>query len=224
LKALSADDFALLQPHLQPLATDLRQTLIAPHEPVRQLFFPEVGFSSITTSGSGGTVEVGIIGREGLVGASPVLLGSDRTPHHHFIQNAGEMLSIDTEALCAAVSESASLHKLLLRFIQVQIIQTAQTAFVNATYTVDVRLARWLLMCQDRLDGDELHLTHEFLSMMLGVQRSSTTLAVQSLEGHRLIKARRGRLTILDRKAMEAVADDGYGLPEAEFARLIERA
>jgi CRP-like cAMP-binding protein len=224
LRALSAEDFALLQPHLQPMATELRQQLIAPNTQIRQLFFPEVGFSSITTSGSGGKVEIGIIGREGLVGASPVLLGSDRTPHEQFIQNAGEVLSIDTEALCAAVGHSASLRKLLLRSVQVQMIQTAQTAFANATYNLDVRLARWLLMCQDRLDGDELHLTHEFLSLMLGSQRSSTTLAIQSLEGHRLIKARRGRITILDRKAMEAVADDGYGPPEAEFARLIEGA
>ncbi|MER2269792.1 Crp/Fnr family transcriptional regulator [Methylobacterium oxalidis] len=224
LKALSADDFALLRPHLQPMATELRQTLIAPSTQIRQLFFPEVGFSSITTSGSGGRVEVGIIGREGLVGASPVLLGSDRTPHHHFIQSAGEMLSIDTDALCAAVSESPSLHKLLLRSIQVQIVQTAQTAFANATYNIDVRLARWLLMCQDRLDGDEMRLTHEFLSLMLGTQRSSTTLAIQSLEGHGLIRARRGRITILNRNALEAVADDGYGLPEAEYARLIEGA
>jgi CRP-like cAMP-binding protein len=224
LRALSAEDFALLQPHLQPMATELRQQLIAPNTQIRQLFFPEVGFSSITTSGSGGKVEIGIIGREGLVGASPVLLGSDRTPHEQFIQNAGEVLSIDTEALCAAVGHSASLRKLLLRSVQVQMIQTAQTAFANATYNLDVRLARWLLMCQDRLDGDELHLTHEFLSLMLGSQRSSTTLAIQSLEGHRLIKARRGRITILDRKAMETVADDGYGPPEAEFARLIEGA
>ncbi|MDR7037793.1 CRP-like cAMP-binding protein [Methylobacterium sp. BE186] len=224
LKALSADDFALLQPHLQPLATELRQTLIAPNAQIKQLFFPEVGFGSITTNCSGGKVEIGIIGREGLVGASPVLLGSDRTPHHHFIQSAGEMLSIKTEVLCVAVGQSSSLHKLLLRSIQVQLIQTAQTAFVNATYTVDVRLARWLLMCQDRLDDGELHLTHEFLSMMLGVQRSSTTLSVQALEGRGLIRARRGRITVLDREALVAVADDGYGLPEAEYARLIEGA
>ena len=224
LKALSSADFALLQPHLQPMAAELRQQLIAPNTQIKQLFFPEVGFSSITTSGSGGKVEVGIIGREGLVGAAPVLLGTDRTPHDHFIQNAGEVLAIDTEALCAAVSQSQSLHKLLLRFIQVQLVQTAQTAFVNASYNIDVRLCRWLLMCQDRLDGDELHLTHEFLSLMLGTQRSSTTLAIQALEGHLLIKARRGRITIRDREAMENVADDGYGLPEAEYARLIEGA
>jgi len=224
LKALSPEDFALLQPHLELVATDLRQTLIKPHEPIQHLCFPEVGFSSITTSGSSGRVEIGIIGREGLVGAIPVLLGSDRTPHDHFIQNAGEMLRIETAALCAAISRSASLHKLLLRSIQVLFVQTAQTAFANATYTLDIRLARWLLMCQDRLDSDEIQLTHEFLSLMLGTTRSSTTLAVQGLEGHRLIRARRGRITILDRKAMEAVADDSYGPPEAEFARLIEGA
>jgi len=221
---MSPDDFALLQPHLELVATELAQPLIKPYEAVRHLYFPEVGFSSITTSGSGTKVEVGLVGREGLVGATPMLLGSDRTPHEHFVQNAGEMLRIETPALCVAINQSASLNKLLLRYIQVQLVQTAQTAFANAFYTLDARLARWLLMCQDRLDGDEMRLTHEFLSVMLGVTRTSTTLAVQGLEGHRLIQARRGKITILDRKAMEAVADDGYGLPESEYARLIEGA
>ncbi|GJE15099.1 Crp/Fnr family transcriptional regulator [Methylobacterium longum] len=224
LKALSQDDFALLQPHLQLITTELRQPLIPSNTPVKQLFFPEVGFSSITTQGSGGRVETGLIGREGLIGAWPILLGSDRTPHDQFVQNAGEMLVITTEALCAAISRSASLHKLLLRFIQVQITQTSQTAYVNASQTIDVRLARWLLMCHDRIDGDDIRITHDFLSLMLGTQRSSTTLAVQALEGHRLIKAQRGKITILDRETMEQVADDGYGLPEAEYARLIEGA
>jgi CRP-like cAMP-binding protein len=224
LQCLSSSDFALLQPHLRQMETELRQQLIAPNTPIRQLFFPETGLGSVTTSGSNHTVEIGIIGREGLVGAWPVLLGTDRTPYDVFVQSPGEMLAIDTELLCAALTQSASLHRLLLRSIQVQLIQTSQTAFVNATYTTDIRLARWLLMCQDRLDSDELHITHEFLSVMLGVQRSSATLAVQALEGRRLIRARRGRITILDREGLVAVADEGYGLPEAEFARLIEGA
>ncbi|CAO4136714.1 Crp/Fnr family transcriptional regulator [Methylorubrum extorquens] len=224
LKALTPSDFALLQPHLELIATELRQPLIKPNEPVKQLYFPEVGFSSITTQGSEGKVEVCIIGREGLVGAIPLLLGSDRTPHDHFVQGPGEMLAVSSQAFCGAVSQSASLHKFLLRFAQVQYLQTAQTAFVNASYQIEVRLARWLLMCHDRLDGDELRLTHEFLSMMLGTQRTSATLAVQALEGHRFIKAQRGRITILNREALENLADDGYGLPEAEYARLIEGA
>lgn len=224
LRRMSPDDYALLQAGLVPVETELRQQLIAPHVPIKQLFFPETGLGSITISGSDGTVEVGIVGREGLIGAAPVLLGTDRTPHDVVVQSPGLMLGIDAEALLAAVDESASLRRLLLRSIQVQMVQTAQTAFANATYTIDVRLARWLLMCRDRLDTDELQITHEFLSVMLGVQRSSTTLSVQSLEGLRLIKARRGRITILDRKALEAVADESYGLAEAEFARLIEGA
>jgi hypothetical protein len=94
LKALSPADFALLQPHLQPTATALRQTLIAPNEAVTQLFFPETGYASLVTQGSkGNKAEAAIIGREGLVGVTPVLLGADRTPHHIFIQAPGEMLS-----------------------------------------------------------------------------------------------------------------------------------
>lgn len=225
LKALSPTDFALLQPHLQSMATELRQTLIAPNVAITQLFFPETGYASVVTSGSGGgKVEIGMIGREGLVGASPILLGSDRTPHHIFVQGPGEMLCIDSKALCMAVDESSSLHKLLLRYIQVQIIQASQTAFVNATYTSEVRLARWLLMCQDRWDGEELPMTHDFIAVMLGVQRSSATLAVQTVEGYGLIRAQRGRITIRDREQLIVAANGSYGLPEAEYARLIEGA
>ncbi|MBP1178049.1 Crp/Fnr family transcriptional regulator [Methylobacterium sp. PvR107] len=224
LKAMSPNDFSLIQPHLELVSTELRQSLIKPHEPVQQLYFPESGFGSITTSGTGIQVEVGIVGREGLVGAIPVLLGSDRTPHACFVQSPGEMLRIEPVALCDAASESVSLNRLLLRYIQVQFVQAAQTALANASYTLDVRLARWLVMCQDRLDGDDLQITHEFISIMLGVRRPSTTLAVQALEGQQLIRARRGRITILDREALTALADDSYGLPEAEYARLIEGA
>jgi CRP-like cAMP-binding protein len=218
-------DFALLQPHLQSIRTELRQTLISPNEAITHLFFPESGYASVVTAGSGGgRVEIGMIGREGLVGASPLLLGSDRTPHHIFVQGPGEMLHIEAKAMCVAVDQSPSLHKLLLRFIQVQIIQTSQTAFVNATYTSEVRLARWLLMSQDRWDDDELPMTHDLIAIMLGVQRSSATLAVHALEGYRLIRGLRGRIVIRDRDQLIAVANGSYGLPEAEYARLIEGA
>lgn len=225
LKALSQDDLDRLQPHLEPIKVELKQTLIAPNQPIKQLFFPDSGYASLATEApEGSKVGAGIVGREGLIGASPVLLGVDRTPHHIFIQSPGEMLAIDMVALCAAVDQSPSLRKLLLRYIQVLFVEAVQAAFVDATYQSEVRLARWLLMCHDRVDGDEVVMTHEFVSLMLGVQRSSATLAVQALEGYRLIKARRGRLTILDRKALEETAGAGYGLPEAEYARLIEGA
>jgi CRP-like cAMP-binding protein len=223
LKRLSPGDFGLLQPHLRPLATELRQGLIQPHVPITELFFPETGYASITTAGSG-KVEIGIIGSEGVVGATPILLGSDRTPYDHFVQSAGEMIAITASELTAATESSPTLRRLLLRFVQTLLIQTAQTAFANASYNIEVRLARWLLMCQDRIHGDELTVTHDFLSFMLGVQRTTVTLALQMLEGNRLIKARRGRIAVLDRAGLLAVAGDSYGIPEGEYARLIEGA
>jgi CRP-like cAMP-binding protein len=134
------------------------------------------------------------------------------------------MNAIAVEALDDAVARSRTLHGLLLRYVHVVLVQTAQTAFVNAAYPVETRLARWLLMAHDRLDGGDLPLTHEFLAAMLGVQRTSVTLSVQALEGHGWIRARRGRITVLDRAALERAAGDGYGVSEAEYARLIEGA
>jgi len=91
-------------------------------------------------------------------------------------------------------------------------------------YNIEERLAGWLLMCRDRLDSDDLPLTHEFLSIMLGVRRSSVTLAIQILEGAKIIRTRRGLLTVVNRAKLEEVAGDSYGLPEAEYARLMARA
>ena len=224
LRALSPDDLALLQAHLQPLQTQLHQTLIYPHEPVTHLLFPESGYASVVAENSGDRVEVGLIGYEGLVGASPVLLDSGTTPYHEFVQAPGEMLAIEVAPFCAAVDESATLRKLMLRYVQTKLVQARQTAYANATFTMDVRLARWILLCHDRSEGDVIPVTHEFIAMMLGVQRSGATLAVQVLEGSRLIKGQRGRMTVLDRDGLIALAGTSYGTTEAEYARLIEGA
>ena len=224
LRAMSLDDFALLGPHLQPLHTELRQTLIYPHEPATHLVFPESGYVSVVAENSGGRIEVGMIGPEGLVGALPVLLGAGTAPYHEFVQCPGEMLAIEATVFCTAVDHSPTLHKLMLRYVQTKLVQARQTAFVNAAYTMDVRLARWLLMCHDRTEGDEIPVTHEFISMMLGVQRSGATIAVQTLEGTGAIKAQRGRITVRDRDGLLTLADGSYGTTEAEYARLIEDA
>jgi CRP-like cAMP-binding protein len=222
LKALSPGDFDLIRPHLRSMPTDNRQVMIRRHTPITTLFFVESGFTSVTTQGLSSAVEIGLIGPEGLVGAAPVMLGDDATPYDHFVQSPGDVLSIGTHDLCAAADASASLRRLLLRYVQTLLIQTAQTAFVNATFVIEVRLARWLLMCQDRLNGDEFELTHEFLSVMLGVQRTSVTLALQTLEGNGLIRARRGHIQVRDREQLRVLADDAYGVPEAEYERLID--
>jgi len=103
-------------------------------------------------------------------------------------------------------------------------VQTAQTAYANAGFTMEARLARWILMTDDRLERDELPLTHDFLSMMLGVRRPGVTLAIQALETNKLIRAKRGGITVLDRAGLEAVANDAYGLAEAEYARVMAQA
>jgi CRP-like cAMP-binding protein len=222
LRASAAEAFAVLQPHLQRVEVPLGEVLIRQHQPVQSLYFLESGIASITAEGSNGRVEVGIVGREGLIGAVPVLLGTDRMPQDHFMQVPGEALRIAVEALQDAVEANASLRRLLLRYLQTEFVQIRQTAYSNAAHTIETRLARWLLMGHDRVDGDELPLKHEFLSMMLGVQRSGVTLALQNLEGGGCIRGRRGRVIVRDRDLLTQVANGSYGTAEAEYARLIE--
>lgn len=221
LRTLSLADFALLQPHLERVDLPLRMVLIAPGALISHLYFPETGIVSIVSPESPAKIEVGLIGRDGLVGASTVLLGGSHSPHEHFVQMAGEAFRIETVALCAAVDESRSLRALLLRFVLMELVQARQTAFVNARFPIEARLARWLLLYHDRVDGDELMVTHEFLSMMLGVQRSGVTLTLQNLEGAGRIRSRRGRIEILDRERLLEVAGSSYGTTEAEYDRLI---
>ncbi|MBD8907511.1 Crp/Fnr family transcriptional regulator [Methylorubrum zatmanii] len=224
LRAISSEDFSRLAPFLQCLELAVQTTLIAPDRPVEHLYFPESGIFSITANGPEGGVEVGMVGREGLVGAVPILTGSDRIPHDHFVQVPGRALRIAVAPLHEAVEESEPLRALLLRYLQAEIVQIRQTAFANARFTIEARLARWLLMCHDRLDGDEVQIKHDFLALMLGVQRSGVTLALQNLEGAGRIRSRRGCITVLDRALLEALADTSYGVAEAEYARLIEGA
>ena len=224
LKAMSLEDYTRLQPHLELVDLQSGQTLTKPNARTEHLHFMESGVASITAEGANGRAEIGMIGREGVVGATPVLLGSDRVPYDHFIQMPGAALRIHAEVVSAAVDESRSLRKLLQRYILTEMVQVRQTAFINATQEIEARLARWLLMCHDRVDGDELLLKHEFLSMMLGVRRSGVTIAMQQLEGAGRIRARRGRVTVINRELLEEMADGGYGIPEAEYARLIEGA
>ena len=220
LAGLSPKDFAPLRPHLEPVALDLRRVLIEPHEPIEHVYFHERGYTSITTNGQGNKIELGLIGREGMVGV-PVALGVRTTPLQFFVQLAGDGLRMTSHELEEVIDEPPSLHRVLLRYAQVISVQTSGTAFANAEHTMERRLARWLLMCHDRVDGDDIAITHEFMAMMLGVRRAGVTTATQVLESSGLIDAKRGVITVRDRKGLEELADNAYGLPEAEYARLM---
>ena len=223
LSGLTPEDFGLLQPHLEPVPLELRQWLIEAGEPIQHVTFPEHGIISILADTSEGRIEVGLIGPEGMAGL-PVVLGIERSPHGYMVQAAGEAVRITAQDLRTALRHSPSLQAGFLRYAHTLMVQTAQTAYANAGFTLEARLARWILMTDDRLEREELPLTHDFLSMMLGVRRSGVTIAVQTLESDRLIRARRGRVTVLDRTGLEEVADGAYGVSEAEYASVMEAA
>jgi CRP-like cAMP-binding protein len=220
LATLPSEDFAALQSHLEPVKLELRRVLIEPNQPIEHVYFPEAGYSSICTNTDGSKIEIGIVGREGMVGV-PVALGVRTIPFEVFVQHAGEGLQMPAYHLEEVIDERPSLHRRLLRFAQALNVQTSGTAFANAEHTVETRLARWLLMCHDRIDGDDIAITHDFLSMMLGVRRAGVTTATHILEGNSLIRAKRGVITVLNREKLEELADNAYGLPEAEYARLM---
>jgi CRP-like cAMP-binding protein len=218
LAGLSPKDFAPLRPHLEPIELDLHRMLIEPNRPIEHVYFHEHGYTSITTNGQGSKIELGLIGREGMVGV-PIALGVRTSPLQFFVQLAGDGLRMTSHELEDAIDERPSLHRVLLRYAQVMSVQTSGTAFANAEHTMERRLARWLLMCHDRVDGDDILITHEFMAMMLGVRRAGVTTAIHVLEGDDLIQAQRAVITILDRNRLEEFANSAYGLPEAEYAR-----
>jgi CRP-like cAMP-binding protein len=221
LASLSTDDFGLLEPHLEPVVLGLRKHLEKPNRRIDAVYFPESGFASVVAVQSNGKqVEVGLIGREGMTGL-PIVLGNHRSPHATYIQSSGMGRRILATELRQATQASVSLRDSLLKFVQAFGVQTAHSAISNAQSKLDVRLARWLLMAHDRIGDDTLTLTHEFLSVMLGVRRPGVTDTLHALREKGLIAYGRGQITVSDRKGMERTAGEAYGTPEAEYRRLI---
>lgn len=220
LAHLGSHDFARLQPRLTRIAVGAQETLIEPGRAIDRVYFPETGLVAYVNPGTVAT-EVGIVGREGFVGTS-VILGVDRVPLGASGQVAGEGFAIETSALMAATESSGSLRSALMRYTHVAMMQTASTVYANAHFTVEQRLARWLLMTHDRIDGDDLRLTHGFLALMLCVRRPGVTVATHVLEGVGAIRAKRALITVLDRGKLMEIAGGGYGLAEAEYERLFQ--
>lgn len=210
LSRLSREDFALLEPHLEAVDLPVRKTLETRKRPIEHVYFLETGFASVVANGSNKpAIEVGIIGREGLTGLS-VLLGIEIAPHDVFMQAAGHGWRMGAADLRIADEKSLTLHRAFLRYTHAFMLQTTKTALANGRSKVEERLARWLLMADDRIDGGELPLTHEFLSIMLGVPRPGVTHAVGALVHQGLVSTKRGRISIADRKALEKLTNGTY--------------
>lgn len=221
LAALSGADRARLHPHLTKVSLRRLQSLERPNKPVENIYFLRAGFASVVAIQSNDQrVEIGLIGREGVTGLA-VLLGAGQSPHSTYVQAVGDAERIAPEELRKAARDSATLHSMLLKYVQAFMVQTAHTAIANARAKLPERLARWILMAQDRIDGDVLALTHDFLALMLGVRRAGVTETLRSLQEKRLIKTKRGIIIVLNRAGLERMAGDYYGSPEQEYRRLI---
>jgi CRP-like cAMP-binding protein len=221
LAALSATDLALLRPHLRFLVVAVRHEMERPNRRIDTVYFMEAGIASVVAVQADDTqVEVGLIGSEGMTG-SAVVLGGDQSPLSTYIQVAGEAQLIKADELRKAMRASDSLKSLLLKYVQVFMVQTTHTAISNARSHIDRRLARWILMAHDRTGDTTLPLTHEFLSLMLSVRRPGVTEALQSLRRQQLIDNGRNKIVILNRNGIEKLAGHSYGVPEKEYRRLI---
>ena len=221
LGRMSPTDFAILAPHLDRVALSSRDALIDPDRTISRTYFIETGIASVVAPmANGQQAEVGLIGREGMVDVATAL-GGNTTPLEVFVQAAGSAYALPCAALREAERASETLRAVLLAYAQSLIVQIAYTAVASASMTINERLARWLLMCHDRLDDDEIPITHEFLSLMLSVRRAGVTVAVRELEAIGAVEARRGSVVVLDRDKLLASARDGYGIPEAAYAKAL---
>jgi CRP-like cAMP-binding protein len=220
LASLPAIEMRQLTPHLLPVDLPRDLTLHEPGQVVNTVFFPEAGICSIVAAMEDGmTIEVGIIGRDGFVGA-PVVLGADHSPNRSFMQIAGHGYKVKANILIEQAEASSPLRLCLLRSVQALIEQTAQTAACNRVHELHERLARWLLMCRDRVQSDRLHITHEFLATMLGTRRSSVTVAAGTLEKAGLISHKRGHETIANYRGLIDAACECYKIAHDESVRL----
>ena len=165
-------------------------------------------------------IEMGMIGKEGFIGAS-ILLMAKQDPFLVIAQAPGRALRLPAARLLDASGNMLMFRAVLLRFIHVFMVQTASTILANSSYLIEERLARWILMSQDRVDAVSFPMTHEFMSLMLGVRRAGVTEAVHRLESRNLVRATRGNMQVLDRPGLEALADGAYGQAEREHRRLI---
>ncbi len=212
LAALPADDLARLWPRFEVVELPLRQVLHKPGEPIEAVYFPESGWlSMLAYMEDGDAAEVGLTGREGFVGL-PVLLGADHDDIEAMVQAQGIALRMDARAFREALERSPALRSLLLRYALIHHGQVVRTAACNGRHHTDQRLARWLLMAHDRAEGDEFPMTHEFMSMMLGVRRAGVTVAAGQLQKAGHIQYGRGQITITDRPGLESVACECYGV------------
>lgn len=228
LAGLPPEVLVPIQPRLTRVSLVSGQVLHERGEAVQHVYFLERGLASVVTpteadgaEGMRGGVEIGLMGADGLVGWWVLLDPEAIAPQRTLVQIPGQAWRMTVADLRQAAEREPALRHLLLRYAQAITIQVGQTAACNASHALPERLARWLLMSHDRVDGDELPLTQEFLGLMLGVRRSGVTVAAGTLQQAGLIRYSRGRITVLDRAGLESTSCECYRLVRDHFDRLL---
>jgi CRP-like cAMP-binding protein len=219
LDTLSPEDIAILRPNLEAIDLPFRHVMEEANKPIQHVYFMEAGVASMVASAHrDGEIEVGLLGSEGMSGIA-VLMGKDRSPNKTFVQIPGNGQRICADEFRRAIDVSRTLHRALLKYAHCFLILTTHTAFANGRGRVEQRLARWLLLVQDRTGSSELRLSHELISTMLGVRRAGVTTAVQAFNDSGLIRHERNCISVVERNGLEEVAGSFYGAPEKELRR-----
>jgi len=212
LAALPRQDYQRMLAEMDPVTLRSGEVLHEPGQRVRQVYFPSDAHVSVLVVVEGGKVlEVGLIGREGMVGIG-LALGVEYSSVRALVQGTGGALRMPAGAFLEEVARCAPLQRELHRYAYAKLVQARQTAACNRFHVVEARLARWLLMTSDRVRSARVHLTHEFLADVLGVRRVGVTNAAGDLQRRKLIGYHRGEITILDRPGLEAAACSCYGI------------
>ena len=220
LSALPDEEFERLQPKLREVSIPMGEIVYLPEQPIEHVYFINRGIISwLAALEDGNTVEAGVIGPEGVAGIS-VVLGATSTPNQGLAQSPVQALKIRAGDLVVEFRRGGKLHDFLLRFMHTMFVQVTQTAACNRLHTLDQRLARWLLLTHDRIDGDQFTLTQDFVSRMLGVRRAGVSVAANALRQTGLIDYHRGDFKILNHPALEDAACECYQIVRAEYDRL----
>lgn len=205
----------------KPVELIFAQILAEPGDRIRYVYFPTTSFISLLTPIEGSPrLEVGLVGDEGMLGAT-LVLGVDKAPLQALVQGSGTALRMTAVAFRHEFGLNLALQQELKRYLYVTLSQLAQTAGCTRFHVVEARLARWLLMTQDRAHSDEFYVTHEFLAYMLGVRRVGVTTAATTLQNRKLIRYSRGNVAILNRRGLEAASCGCYEADKVSYARLM---
>lgn len=222
LNLLPGELYKKLAPNLKRVSLELGTILHSPGETIEALYFPLDCIISITvTMNNGSTAEAGMVGNREVVGINAFMGRRETTQTEYIVQMAGSAIKVDAKLLLEEFDRNKELRDVLLCYTQALIAQISQTTGCNSLHNLDQRLARWLLEAQDRTDKDELKLTHEFISHMLGVRRAGVTQSAQKLQENGLIHYQRGNVKILDQRGLEAASCECFRVLREEYDRLL---